>query len=111
MRYCSLSGEEGGNVTKVVTACVILHNICVGVGDDLPPEDAALEEDNHSPAACEGGGESESGAAWRAALVNEVSALAVAPLNHDYFAQVKNMAQIPCHNLLDLEKVLEDKQP
>ncbi|KAJ4923586.1 hypothetical protein JOQ06_021497 [Pogonophryne albipinna] len=69
-------------VPKVVTACVILYNICVGVGDDLPPEDATLEEDNQSPedatleednqppAAHQGGGESESGAAWRAALVN-----------------------------------------
>ncbi|KAJ4927645.1 hypothetical protein JOQ06_015452 [Pogonophryne albipinna] len=74
-------------VPKVVTACVILHNICVGVGDDLPPEDAALEEVNQPPAAHEGGGESERGAAWRAALVNEVSALAVAPLDYDYFAQ------------------------
>ncbi|KAF3833970.1 hypothetical protein F7725_025174 [Dissostichus mawsoni] len=74
-------------VPKVVTACVILHNICVGVGDDLPPEDAALKEDNQPPAAHEGGGESERGAAWRTALVNEVSALAVAPLDYDYFAQ------------------------
>jgi len=85
---------------QVVTACVILHNICVGVGDDLPPEDAALQEDNRPPVAHEGGGESERGAAWRTALVNEVSALPVAPLDYDYFAQVKNMAQIPCHNLL-----------
>ncbi|KAF3832122.1 hypothetical protein F7725_025787 [Dissostichus mawsoni] len=40
----------------VVTACVILHNICVGVGDDQPPEDAALEEENQPPVAHEGGG-------------------------------------------------------
>ncbi|KAJ4943501.1 hypothetical protein JOQ06_006001, partial [Pogonophryne albipinna] len=42
----------------VVTACVILHNICVGVGDDLPGEDATLEEDNQPPAAHGGGGAS-----------------------------------------------------
>ncbi|XP_033988432.1 putative nuclease HARBI1 [Trematomus bernacchii] len=74
-------------VPKVVTACVILHNICVGVGDDLPPDAAALE-DNQPPAADEGAcGESESGAAWRVALANEVSALAGAPQDHDYCAQ------------------------
>ena len=88
---------------QVVTACVVLHNICIGVGDHLPPDNAALE-DNQPPAADEGAcGESESGAAWRVALANEVSALAGAPQDHDYCAQVNIMAQSPCHNLLILQ--------
>uniref|UniRef100_A0A8C1UT45 DDE Tnp4 domain-containing protein n=1 Tax=Cyprinus carpio TaxID=7962 RepID=A0A8C1UT45_CYPCA len=71
-------------VPKVVTACVILHNICVGVGDVL--EEVVEEEDNQPPGELDGG-ESQSGAAWRAALTNEVSALHEAPLDHDYFCQ------------------------
>lgn len=71
---------------QVVTACVILHNICVGVGDVL--EDV-VEEDNQPPGELDGG-ESRSGAAWRAALTNEVSALHEAPLDYDYFCQVNN---------------------
>ncbi|XP_018934436.2 putative nuclease HARBI1 [Cyprinus carpio] len=74
-------------VPKVVTACVILHNICVGVGDEL--EEVVEEEDNQPPGELDGG-ESQSGAAWRAALTNEVSALHEAPLDHDYFCQVNN---------------------
>lgn len=71
----------------MVTACVILHNICVGVGDVL--EEVVEEEDNQPPGELDGG-ESQSGAAWRAALTNEVSALHEAPLDHDYFCQVNN---------------------
>ncbi|CAM4571765.1 unnamed protein product [Leuciscus chuanchicus] len=74
-------------VPKVVTACVILHNICVGVGHVL--EEVVEEEDNQPPVELDGG-ESRSGAAWRAALTNEVSALHEALLDHDYFCQVNN---------------------
>ncbi|XP_060789313.1 putative nuclease HARBI1 [Neoarius graeffei] len=73
-------------VPKVVTACVILHNICLEVGDDLPPEEAVQKEDDQPPAECEVG-DSQNGAAWRTALANEVSSLQEAPLDHDYFAQ------------------------
>ncbi|KAJ8014716.1 hypothetical protein DPEC_G00018610 [Dallia pectoralis] len=71
-------------VPKVVTACVILHNICVGVGDVL---EKVVEEANNQPPVELDGGESRSGAAWRATLTNEVSALHEAPLDHDYFCQ------------------------
>ncbi|KAK7158515.1 hypothetical protein R3I94_004976 [Phoxinus phoxinus] len=70
-------------VPKVVTACVILHNICVGVGDVL--EEVVEEEEENQPPVELDGGESRSGAAWRAALTNEVSALHEAPLDHEYF--------------------------
>lgn len=72
---------------QVVTACVILHNICFGVRDVL--EEVVEEEDNQPPGELDGG-ESRSGAAWQAALTNEVSALHEAPLDHDYFCQVNN---------------------
>lgn len=71
---------------QVVTACVILHNICVGVWDVL---EEVVEEDNQPPGELDCG-ESRSGAAWRAALTNEVSVLHKAPLDHDYFCQVNN---------------------
>ncbi|KAJ8012537.1 hypothetical protein DPEC_G00043850 [Dallia pectoralis] len=47
-----------------------------------------VEEDNKQPPVELDGGESRSGAAWRATLTNEVSALHEAPLDHDYFCQV-----------------------
>ncbi|KAL7389763.1 hypothetical protein ABVT39_009344 [Epinephelus coioides] len=72
---------------KVVTACVMLHNICVRVKDEL--EEAAVEDDQ--PPAEHDGGESHSGAAWWTALENEVSSLQEAPLNYDYFAQVNTV--------------------
>ena len=73
----------------MVTACCILHNICVGVGDGDELEEAVEDDDNQPPLERDGG-ESRSGAAWRAALTNEVSALHEAPLDHDYFSQVNN---------------------
>ncbi|KAJ7998346.1 hypothetical protein DPEC_G00221740 [Dallia pectoralis] len=74
-------------VPKVVTACVILHNISVGVGDVL---EEVVEQDNNQPPVELDGGESWSGAAWRATLTNVVSALHEAPLDRDYFCQVNN---------------------
>ncbi|KAJ8014622.1 hypothetical protein DPEC_G00017550 [Dallia pectoralis] len=85
-------------VPKVVTACVILHNICVGVGDVLKE---VVEEDNNQPPVDLDGGESRSGAAWRATLTNEVSALHEAPLDHDYFCQ-------PCSNNSAVGRVADD---
>lgn len=64
--------------------CVILHNICVGVGDEL---EEAVEEDDNQPPLERDSGESRSGAAWRATLTNDVSALHEAPLDHNYFSQ------------------------
>ena len=52
---------------QVVTACAVLHNICVGVGDELPVEDGAMEGDD-PPLEEECGTEPQSGAPWRAAL-------------------------------------------
>lgn len=67
--------------------CVILHNIFVGVGDEL--EEPVEEDDNQLPLERDGR-ESRSGAAWRPALTNELSALHEAPLDHFYFSQVNN---------------------
>lgn len=72
----------------MVTACVILHNICLGVGGVV--EEAVLEEDNQPPVEREGL-ESRSGAAWRTALANEVSSFEQAPIDHDYFAPVNTL--------------------
>ena len=63
---------------QVVTACAVLHNICVGVGDELPVEDGAMEGDD-PPLEEECGTEPQSGAPWRAALANAITPLEVAP--------------------------------
>ncbi|MEQ2282358.1 hypothetical protein AMECASPLE_039764 [Ameca splendens] len=60
-------------VPHVITACAILHNICLGAGDVMAPEDdpeEAVEEDEG-----EVGTEAVSGALWRDQLSAEVSAL------------------------------------
>ncbi|KAK0130870.1 hypothetical protein N1851_034452 [Merluccius polli] len=60
-------------VPQVITACAVLHNICLGVGDIMPPEDElqdAVPEDEG-----ENGLEAVSGAPWRDRLSVEVSAL------------------------------------
>ncbi len=44
-------------------ACTMLHNICLGVGDIIPPDDSQ-EEDEDDVEACNQG-EAVSGAAWR----------------------------------------------
>ncbi|MED6295602.1 hypothetical protein CHARACLAT_033495 [Characodon lateralis] len=54
-------------VLEVITACAILHNICLGAGDVMAPEDDpedAVEED-----------EGEVGTLWQDQLSAEVSAL------------------------------------
>ncbi|KAK0139039.1 Protein ALP1-like [Merluccius polli] len=69
-------------VPQVITACAVLHNICLGVGDIMPPEDElqdAMPEDEG-----ENGLEAVSGAPWRDRLSVEVSALEEVNPDHDY---------------------------
>uniref|UniRef100_A0AAZ1WV53 DDE Tnp4 domain-containing protein n=1 Tax=Oreochromis aureus TaxID=47969 RepID=A0AAZ1WV53_OREAU len=61
--------------------CAILHNICLGVGDVVAPEDEP-EDDVQDEG--EAGLEAGSGALWRDRLSAEVSALEEVPLDHDY---------------------------
>ncbi|XP_024866356.1 protein ALP1-like [Kryptolebias marmoratus] len=70
-------------VPHVITACCVLHNICLSDGDvvaleDEPEEDVAEDEG-------EAGLEAVSGALWRDQLSAEVSALEEVPADHDYF--------------------------
>ncbi|KAK5610507.1 hypothetical protein CRENBAI_003836 [Crenichthys baileyi] len=71
------------NCFQLITACTILHNICLGAGDVMAPEDdpeEAVEED-------EVGTEAVSGALWQDQLSAEVSALEEVPPEHDYCVQ------------------------
>ena len=86
---------------QVVTACAVLHNICVGVGDELQVEDVAMEGDDPPPERDGGGEGSRSGAPWRAALTNAITPLEVAPQDHDYFALVNMMNMINIGMSLD----------
>uniref|UniRef100_A0A3Q4GAF4 DDE Tnp4 domain-containing protein n=1 Tax=Neolamprologus brichardi TaxID=32507 RepID=A0A3Q4GAF4_NEOBR len=65
----------------VITVCAILHNICLGVGDVVAPED---EPEDDAQDEGETGLEAGSGAPWQDRLSAEVSALEEAPLDHDY---------------------------
>ncbi|KAL4009709.1 hypothetical protein ACER0C_003561 [Sarotherodon galilaeus] len=71
-------------VPHVITACAVLHNICIGAGDivarDEEPEDDAQDEG-------ETGVEAVSGAHWLDQLSAEVSALEEVPPDHDYCQQ------------------------
>lgn len=69
-------------VPHVVTACTILHNICLSAGDVLAPEDEP--EDDVEEDEGEADMEAVSGAQWRDQLCAEVSALEVVPPGHDY---------------------------
>ncbi|KAL1276269.1 hypothetical protein QQF64_035892 [Cirrhinus molitorella] len=69
-------------VPHVVTACTILHNICLSAGDVLAPEDEP--EDDVEEDEGEADLEAVSGAQWRDQLCAEVSALEVVPPGHDY---------------------------
>lgn len=68
---------------QVVTACAILHNICLSAGDIVAPEDEP-EEDGAEDDEGEAGLEAVSGALWRDQLSAEVSALEEVPPDHDY---------------------------
>ncbi|XP_049339377.1 uncharacterized protein LOC125804553 [Astyanax mexicanus] len=58
-------------VPTVVASCAILHNICLGAGDELPPEEDCREEDTESE---EGVQDTSNGNALREELCAEVLA-------------------------------------
>ncbi|XP_038153380.1 protein ALP1-like [Cyprinodon tularosa] len=70
-------------VPQVITACAVLHNICLGAGDIMAPED---EEQDDMPEDEEGENvlEAGSGAHWRDQLSAEVSALEEGLPDHHY---------------------------
>ncbi|XP_045930212.1 putative nuclease HARBI1 [Micropterus dolomieu] len=68
---------------EVITACSILHNICLGAGDIVAPEDEP--EEDVAEDEWENGLETVSGAPWRDQLSAEVSALEEVPPDHQYF--------------------------
>ncbi|XP_019222771.1 putative nuclease HARBI1 [Oreochromis niloticus] len=70
-------------VPHVITACAILHNICLSAGDIVAPEDEP-EEDGAEDDEGDAGLEAVSGALWRDQLSAEVSALEEVPPDHDY---------------------------
>ncbi|XP_013866096.1 putative nuclease HARBI1 [Austrofundulus limnaeus] len=71
----------------VITACAVLHNICLGAGDIMAPEDEDEDEDegeDEDEDEGEADQEAVSGAVWRDQMAAEVSALEEAPVDHDY---------------------------
>ncbi|KAG7456356.1 hypothetical protein MATL_G00251360 [Megalops atlanticus] len=81
-------------VPHVITACAVLHNICLGAGDIVAPEDEPEEDVVEDVVEDEGenGLKTVSGAHWRDQLSAEVSALEEVPADHDYFnRQVKEL--------------------
>ena len=66
---------------QVITACAVLHNICLGAGD-MPPEDEL--QDNMPEDEGEEGLEATSDAPWPDQLSAEVSALEEVNHDHDY---------------------------
>ncbi|KAG7483551.1 hypothetical protein MATL_G00039540 [Megalops atlanticus] len=70
-------------VPHVITACAVLHNICLGAGDIVAPEDEPEEDVVEDEG--ENGLETVSGAHWRDQLSAEVSALEEVLADHDYF--------------------------
>ncbi|XP_028254286.1 putative nuclease HARBI1 [Parambassis ranga] len=60
-------------VPQVITACACLHNICLGAGDIMAPEDGVQEDMPEDEG--ENGLEAASGAPWWDQLSAEVSAL------------------------------------
>lgn len=67
---------------QVITACAILHNICLGAGDIMAPEDEVLDDMSEDEG--ENGLEAVSGAPWRDQLSAEVSALEEGLVDHEY---------------------------
>ncbi|XP_070398237.1 putative nuclease HARBI1 [Nothobranchius furzeri] len=72
-------------VPHVITACTILHNICLSAGD-IVVQDDELEDDAPEDEG-EAGLEAVSGALWRDQLSAEVSALEEVPPDHNYCYQ------------------------
>ncbi|KAJ8333543.1 hypothetical protein SKAU_G00415510 [Synaphobranchus kaupii] len=68
-------------VSHVITACCVLHNICLGVGDVMVPDEEPVEvmpeEDGNVS-------DTQSGAAWRENLCAHLSALEQPDHDHDY---------------------------
>ena len=75
-------------------ACAVLHNICIGVGDEVAVEDEAMGDDPPLSPERECCTESRSGAPWRAALTNAITPLQVAPQDPDYFAMINMIKMI-----------------
>ncbi|CAL8382658.1 unnamed protein product [Gadus morhua 'NCC'] len=71
-------------VPHVITACAILHNICLGADDIMAPEEEDEPEDDVEEDEGGDGLEASSGAPWRDQLSAEVSALEEAPPDHQY---------------------------
>ncbi|CAI5638947.1 unnamed protein product [Oreochromis niloticus] len=71
-------------VPHVITACAVLHNICIGAGDIVAPNE---EPEDDAQDDGETGVEAVSGAHWRDQLSAEVSALEEVPPDHDYCQQ------------------------
>ncbi|CAL8255632.1 unnamed protein product [Boreogadus saida] len=69
---------------KVITACAILHNICLGADDIMAPEEEDEPEDDVEEDEGGDGLEAASGAPWRDQLSAEVSALEEPPPDHQY---------------------------
>lgn len=73
-------------VPKVVTTCAVLHNICLGVGDEVAFDgEVDLAQGNDG----DGGGDgvdTQSGAAWRVGLTNALNPHDV-PVDHAYIVQ------------------------
>ena len=70
---------------QVITACAILHTICLGAEDIMAPEEEDEPEEDVEEDEGENGLEASSGAPWRDQLSAEVSALEEAPPDHEYF--------------------------
>ncbi|CAJ1081202.1 protein ALP1-like [Xyrichtys novacula] len=67
---------------QVITACAVLHNICLGAGDTMAPEEDV--QDGMLGDEAEDRLEAVSGARWRDRLSAEVSALEEVDHNHVY---------------------------
>uniref|UniRef100_A0AAV2LK49 DDE Tnp4 domain-containing protein n=1 Tax=Knipowitschia caucasica TaxID=637954 RepID=A0AAV2LK49_KNICA len=63
---------------NVIAACAVLHNICLGVGDVVAPEDNTEED--------EGEEDTVSAAQWRDRLSAEMSALEEVQMHHEYLS-------------------------
>ena len=77
---------------QVITACAILHNICLGADDIMAPEEEDEPEDDVEEDEGGDGLEAVSGAPWRDQLSAEVSALEEAPPDHQYI-QASNIIE------------------
>ncbi|KAI2657475.1 hypothetical protein H4Q32_008811 [Labeo rohita] len=77
-----MSASSHQAALMIITACAILHSICLGVGDTMAQEnkheeDVAEDEGEHAL-------EAASGAPWRDQLSAVVSAPDEGPADHNY---------------------------